>query len=521
MKALNSILMTAAVAGFAVNANAQFPGAACGCPPVASRTTVNVSTLLTGGNLANGQVWDCSKTYVLDQNGPAYVAPNGTLTIQPGTIIKGSTNSGLNASSLVVPRGSQIFAEGTAACQIVFTSVNDIAVNGTYPVTNTSQWGSLIVLGRAQNNLLSGATLANGDGEGRIEGLDVADPRNLYGVNDGTPNGVFTGTFINNDNSGVLRHVSLRHGGVTIGNNNEINGLTMGSVGNGTVVENIEIVANEDDGIECFGGTVNIKFASMYFCQDDAFDVDQAYTGNMQFMFALQGGIGGLNNALLGDHILELDGDDSNQGVPIGFLGNPRIFNVTGIGNLGSSDPAVEMKENFRGTVANSIFSNAVWGIRTVANSALGAASFEAIEFFNNTFDGITVAPVAPSSPAETVTYVNSPANNNITANGTLPDVTFSINDGTTSVQPVPVTGAVGAGNASTLIYAGIQPTTYRGAFAPGQVSWIAQGFLSTPGQTALGNQPNGCRSDLNGDGLINTADLSIFGGDFSTGTCN
>jgi hypothetical protein len=83
------------------------------------------------------------------------------------------------------------------------------------------------------------------------------------------------------DNSGVFKYVSIRHGGTSIGSGNEINGLTLGGVGSETVIKNIEIVANADDGIEWFGGTVSITGAIIWNCFDDALDTDQAWNGTV------------------------------------------------------------------------------------------------------------------------------------------------------------------------------------------------------------------------------------------------
>ncbi len=513
MKTLTKILMsTAAVALTAVSVKAQYVGAACGCPPLASRTQVSVSSLLDGSdNFTTNQVWDCANTYILDQTGPAYVTNGLTLTIGPGTVIKGEDGVGADASSLVISRGSKIFASGTQDCKIVFTTVNDVNVNGSYAVTNTAQWGGLIILGRAQNNLINTNSLATGDGEGRIEGLVASDDRNRYGVNDGTPNGVFTGTFINDDNSGIVRHVSLRHGGAVIGAANEVNGITLGSVGNGTILENIEVVSNEDDAIEFFGGTANLRYFSGLFCQDDYVDVDQAYTGNIQYVFALQSSLTTGGGGILGDHILELDGEDGNINAVL--QGSPRIFNVTGIGNGVAGDPLVEMKERFQGTVANSIFVNSGIGARFSADAEQNFTVSETLEFYNNSFDAVSASLFLPATVGTLFT-----ANQNIVEAGVLPDFSFVPTSPTDVVGAVPAVGS--AGNASNAVYPGIDPVNYRGAFEPGQEPWITGGFLDTAFD-GIGNLPNNCRSDLNGDGLINASDFGVFGADFVAGTCN
>ncbi|MCB0260439.1 MAG: T9SS C-terminal target domain-containing protein, partial [Calditrichaeota bacterium] len=130
-------------------------------------------------------------------------------------------------------------------------------------------WGGVILLGKARIN----TTL----GEGQIEGIPTTEPRGAYGGND------------DNDNSGVVRYVSIRYGGTDIGANNEINGLTFGAVGRGTVVEYVEVFNNKDDGYEWFGGTVRTRYLVSAFNGDDCFDYDEGFRGYGQFWFAIMG----------------------------------------------------------------------------------------------------------------------------------------------------------------------------------------------------------------------------------------
>ncbi len=167
-----------------------------------------------------------------------------TLTIDPGTIIKGQAGAGANSTVLLVARGGTLIADGTAEEPIIFTSVADEIVSGQIDSPNLDPdqdglWGGLIVLGDAPVAVAAGVK--------QIEGIPTADPSGLYGGDDAT------------DNSGIFRYVSIRHGGTNIGSGNEINGITLGGVGSGTVVENVEVVANQDDGIERFGGYVNVS----------------------------------------------------------------------------------------------------------------------------------------------------------------------------------------------------------------------------------------------------------------------
>jgi len=151
-------------------------------------------------------------------------------------------------------------------------------------VDDNGLWGGLLILGRAKGSFKGDVT------EVQIEGIPASDTFGLYGGND------------DNDNSGVLKYISIRHGGVEIGEGNEINGLTLGAVGSGTVIENIEVVANFDDGIEFFGGTVSPKNLLVYAVGDDGLDIDQAYSGTISNSFVILGAIS--------DHALEIDGPE-------------------------------------------------------------------------------------------------------------------------------------------------------------------------------------------------------------------
>ena len=204
-------------------------------------TVVSVS-----GSITSNTTWTSNVIYQLNQK--VVVQDGATLTIEPGTIIKGSSGTGSLASALVIARGGKLMAEGTATQPIIFTSASDNIALGQTMGTNLDQndrglWGGLIVLGNAPCSF-------SGDvGALQIEGIPAEDEWGLYGGTDPA------------DNSGVIKYVSIRHGGALIGEGNEINGLTLGGVGTGTEIDNVEVVANVDDGIEFFGGTVNASVA--------------------------------------------------------------------------------------------------------------------------------------------------------------------------------------------------------------------------------------------------------------------
>lgn len=235
--------------------------------------------ILVAGNITTDVTWVSDRVYILA--GRINVIDGATLTIEPGTIIKGQVGEGVNATALFVARGSKLMAEGTAAAPIIFTSIldeitpGDVAA-GNYASPNLAPddndlWGGVILMGNARVSTLDG-------GETLIEGSAANDMHYYYGGDDDA------------DNSGVLRYVSIRHGGVNIGEGNEINGLTLAGVGSGTTIEHIEIVGCQDDGIEWFGGSVNVANVVVWNAEDDGIDTDQAWGGTLDNFVVLTPG---------------------------------------------------------------------------------------------------------------------------------------------------------------------------------------------------------------------------------------
>jgi len=276
--------------------------------------------------------WTSDKTYLLD--GFVFVNDGQILTIEGGTVIQGKTGQGSLSSALIVSRGAKIIAEGSSDRPIVFTVEGD-DLEGSVPLESSGLWGGLIILGNATVNTPSG--------ESFIEGLPISEPRGVYG-----------GGF-DDDNSGILRFVSIRHGGTNIGEGNEINGLTLGGVGRKTTIEHIEVVSNADDGIEFFGGTVNCSNLAAAFCGDDAFDFDEGYSGKCQFLL-------GILHPLKGDHLAEHNGAPfPGPGKP---FSHPEIYNATYIGRYPLEGSYIVLfDQNSGGVYKNSIFMNSVKGV--------------------------------------------------------------------------------------------------------------------------------------------------------------
>ncbi len=264
---------------------------ACGTDEPTDNTNNNTSSneVIVSSNITANATWSKDKTYILA--GRIFVVDGVTLTIEAGTVIKGQAGSGANATALVVARGGKLMAEGTATSPIIFTSVADEIKSGEIASPNLEPnfdglWGGLIVLGKAKASLKGDVTEAN------IEGIPPTELNGFYGGSDDA------------DNSGVIKYVSVRHGGANIGEGNEINGITFGGVGSGTMVDHVEVVANQDDGIEWFGGSVSVSNAVVWNAGDDAVDTDQAWSGTLDNFAVVCGDAT--------DHALEIDGPEGS-----------------------------------------------------------------------------------------------------------------------------------------------------------------------------------------------------------------
>jgi hypothetical protein len=263
-----------------------------------------------------------------------YVKNNATLTIAPGTIIRGDK---LTQGTLLITRGAKIIADGTAANPIVFTS------NEAVGARNEGDWGGLVLLGLAKNNQPGG--VAN------IEGIVP------------TTDSQFGGNF-DNDNSGTLRYVRIEFAGIALEPNKEINGITFGSVGSGTIVDYVQVAFSGDDSFEWFGGTVNCKHLIAYRGLDDDFDTDFGYRGKVQFFLSIRDK--DLFDAAGDSNSFESDNDAA------GSTAQPKtapIFsNGTLVGPKGNGTTALPVGEKFekayrlRRNTATSCFNTLVTG---------------------------------------------------------------------------------------------------------------------------------------------------------------
>lgn len=267
--------------------------------------TVNINgSFILAGTYTSDKTLTADKIWKL--SGRVFIADGATLTIPAGTIIKAEGGTGTDSSFICIARGGKIDAQGTADKPIIMTSVaDDIQIgqkNGSnLDASNVGLWGGLLVLGKAPGSFKNDVV------EYQIEGIPAEETNGLYGGNDPA------------DNSGVINYLSIRHGGTSIGEDNEINGLTLGGVGTGTSVSNVEVIGNQDDGIEFFGGTVNASNLLVWGQGDDGLDIDQSYSGT-------------INNAIVianssSDHGLEIDGPEGSM------EGSFKLENITLIGD--------------------------------------------------------------------------------------------------------------------------------------------------------------------------------------------
>ena len=376
--------------------------------------------------------------------------------------------------------------------------------------------------------------------------------------------------FNDNDNSGIMTYVSIRHSGANLLVGSEINGLTLASVGRGTKIEHVEIVSCADDNIELFGGTVDLKYCTTLYGNDDMYDFDLGWSGKAQFLFGMKADHAGTPSVSQdNDNGFEADGGDNNQTIT---QSNPTIYNATILGNAkttGTADnralAAMNFKEGSKGTLNNSVFAHFKNGLNvesaltspmtantyqnwatTATATAGGIASngSESLKVKCNTFIGVTnPMTLAASSLTAAGQTTNSAANTANTAQWTADNnlaltqaagetagfkYAFAINGSTNAITTkndvVPNTGVaafqLGAGCPQAPMDGFFSPANYRGAFAPSanNENWLSDWSYSkvlnsTSGVTA-------CPTDINNDGTTDVNDFLIFSGQFGQ-ACN
>ncbi|KOO35630.1 lipoprotein, partial [Chrysochromulina tobinii] len=402
--------------------------------------------------------------------------PSGiTLAIQAGVTIYASplAADGSGAPALIIEKGGRVLALGTSISPITFTAFNPTVSSSSSVSTDSTsadtvletrgKWGGLILLGNAPTNV---ATTTE------IEGITGR----TYGGTNPT------------DSSGTLQYVRVWHGGAIVGANNEINGITFGGVGSGTIVDHCEVAFNLDDGFEFFGGTVNVKYLSVLFVGDDGFDTDQGYIGKGQFLFVIEG--------LTGDHSMEIDsGVGSNQDVTP--RSHPAFYSFTliggGTGTGARTGELIHVNDGTGGKFGNGIlaFPN-LHGLlfedcgsmsytqtlpaASVSISNPGYFYFSANNIIDTTQPFLQFAlqaggsGVAACTVADTWTAVSGPP-------GFVAVATTDLAEGSATFNPLPsATGAActGTKDAPPNGDAFFSSVTCKGAFASSTDNWLA-----------------------------------------------
>jgi hypothetical protein len=507
---------------------------------------------ISGSNV-NGQ-----KVITLGANAPVYVVAGQLVKL--GSIELGRVSSVSSANVTLQFNMTTLTAAITSNDQITFS--------GDYTGTGSAFFPTFA------STPVSGAPTASNPNAGNPS-------TSLAFINYVAPS-VPAGTgFDDNDNSGVMTYVSIRYSGANLLVGSEINGLTLASVGRGTKIEHIEIVSCADDNIELFGGTVDLKYCTTLFGNDDMYDYDLGWSGRGQFLFGMKapqaaGTTGSTGAPAAGANAISYDNDngfecDSDDNTSNAFpKSNPKIYNATILGNTktaGTADnravSAINMKEGAQGTIANSIFAqfnngfnleNSLTNRTTQGNSfqfwstipqsvsgtlnaleGIGTTPTPSLLVKCNHFVGITNPFIIGASTIAGTTTVTTPAaattqfgtdGNVIVVGNTLAGFNYSFNiDGSTNVVsqkndvvPNPAV-ALGSGCTQAPMDGFFEPANYRGAFS----STAGDNWLSDWSYSQVLGATSGvaaCPTDLNGDGITNTADFLIFAPAFGT-SCN
>ena len=451
-------------------------------------TNAQAITVTVSDNVTENTTWTSSEVYGL--NGFVFVEPGVTLTIEPGTVIKGiqePTNDDF-ASALIVARGATIIADGTAADPIVFTAETDNSAAGDVNLDQfaTGLWGGLIVLGNGVLNTPESGRNSEGFIEEAVEGIPEGEPLAIFGGTD------------NEDNSGIIRYVSIRHGGAELAPNDEINGLTLGAVGSGTIVDFVEVYANDDDGIEWFGGACNVKHAVVAFVSDDSFDYDQGSNFNGQFWLTVGANEAGSNRS--GEHDGATDPESAQP------FTAPNISNVTYIGKGAAPQGEPEIilfRDAAGGRYFNSVFCESNSGLQVelnfgqpiTSNTQLNVGN---LQVRNNDFGGGTLfVPSIAFNITPSGCDPGDPCNNQLNTARNVAASVFSASNNTLS-QTCPIvsvsraedggldplyTGSGATDFSGNFSGAFFDQVDYRGAFGPDAADfWAGWTYLAQRG---------------------------------------
>ena len=380
-------------AAFAVGCGDDDP---TGVPPVPPPPPAND---ILSGNIEAGETLtlDSSIEYLIQ--GVVRVEDGGTLIIPAGTVLKGDVS--VQPTALLVLQGGRIEAVGTASDPIVFTSSAPVGSR------QRGDWGGVVLNGRSICNFPADDCI--GEGNSGQYGGNVLD-----------------------DDSGILRYVRIEYVGFEVSFGNELNGLTLSGVGSGTQIDHIQSHYGLDDGIEFFGGTVDLKYALVTGASDDSFDYSTGWQGRGQFWIAQQ-------DPFDADNGWEIDGNEEDfDATP---FTDPLIYNVTLIGKgdsgaAGESTAGVLFRRGTAGDVFNMVIMGFEVGIDIDNAETAGRVTLQNSMLFDNatTFDGDDDG-IDESAIVQTVAW------NNVI--GTDPGLTDPYNLASPDFRPVPGSAAL------------------------------------------------------------------------------
>jgi len=417
-------------------------------------TVYGAPTVTVATNITANTTWTSNNVYLL--SGPIYVTNNAVLTIQPGTVIRG--NVSVAGSALIITKGAQIIASGTATQPIVFTSS---AAPGSRQI---GDWGGIVVLGKAANNLPANAAAGTPAGIGNIEGLAVS-ANSEYGGG-ASPD--------DNDNSGVLKYIRLEFGGYAYQIDKEINGFTFGSVGAGTEIDYLQTSFVNDDAFEWFGGTVNAKHLVAYRCLDDDMDCDFGFRGKVQFgLIVRDPNIADQSSGSTSEGF-ECDNDGS------GSTNTPKtaamFSNFTAIGPLRGNpsatinskfERALRLRRNSEMKIMNSIFMDWKRGIHIDGTASEARATEDLLRFRNNIIAGCQPSNkiVTESATFNSKRWLGSNMNDTLLSAANLLVSPYNY----TAPDYRPAAGSLALTNVdfNDQGFPQFIATSYRGAFAP------------------------------------------------------
>jgi hypothetical protein len=426
-----------------------------------TRTTNNsTATELADGATLQGSITanttlKSGRTYNL--KGFVFVRNGATLKIEPGVTIKGDKTS---KATLIITRNGKIDAQGTSSSPIVFTSAQTSPDRG--------DWGGVIILGNAHTN----GQYNGNTGVQAIEG-GVNTTTEGYGLHGGTND---------EDNSGTIKYVRIEYGGVAFATDNEINGLTMGSVGRGTTLENIEVFKSNDDAFEWFGGTVNAKYLVAISSSDDDFDTDNGYSGKVQYGISVRDNqvadfaAGGTSNGF--------ESDNDATGTTATPQTRAMFSNFTMVGpKAQAGNPAIQfgrgahIRRNSAESIFNTVFIGWNTGLRidgkaTNDNFVAGTAKFKNNVIANAGKNVDTAGVVSSTTPIDPSAFFS--ANSNVA----LADVAMVMLSNVAlgaSFSAVPMGGSPilsGAGFTDLTPVGFFEQTSYVGAVSGSSSAW-------------------------------------------------